>query len=206
MALHEVGSNNPDGIEIKKKKGQDGIPLDGIPFHPYYTVKDLYGTGVFLMLAAFVVFFVPDFFGYFIEKPNFEPANPLATPEHIAPVWYFTPQYAMLRAVTVNFLWIDAKFWGVVILAGSVIILFFLPWLDKSPVKSIRYRGPYYKTALALFTVSFIILGYLGTQPPGGLKTLLAQICTVIYFAFFILMPWYSKMDPVKPEPERVTE
>jgi ubiquinol-cytochrome c reductase cytochrome b subunit len=206
MALHEVGSNNPDGIEIKKKKGPDGIPLDGIPFHPYYTVKDLFGVGVFLILAAFVVFFLPDFFGYFLERPNFEPANPLATPEHIAPVWYFTPQYAMLRAVTVNFLWIDAKFWGVVILAGSVIILFFLPWLDKSPVKSIRYRGPYYKTALALFTVSFIVLGYLGTQPPGGLKTLIAQVCTFIYFAFFILMPWYTRIDPVKPEPERVTE
>ncbi|HXG28323.1 MAG TPA: cytochrome bc complex cytochrome b subunit [Nevskiales bacterium] len=206
MALHEVGSNNPDGIEIKKKKGADGVPLDGIPFHPYYTVKDLFGVGVFLILAAFVVFFLPDFFGYFLEKPNFEPANPLATPEHIAPVWYFTPQYAMLRAVTVNFLWIDAKFWGVVILAGSVLILFFLPWLDKSPVKSIRYRGPYYKTALALFTISFLILGYLGTQPPGGLKTLIAQVCTFIYFAFFILMPWYTRIDPVKPEPERVTE
>jgi ubiquinol-cytochrome c reductase cytochrome b subunit len=206
MALHEVGSNNPDGIEIKKKKGADGVPLDGIPFHPYYTVKDLFGVGVFLILAAFVVFFLPDFFGYFLEKPNFEPANPLATPEHIAPVWYFTPQYAMLRAVTVNFLWIDAKFWGVVILAGSVLILFFLPWLDKSPVKSIRYRGPYYKTALALFTVSFIVLGYLGTQPPDPLKTGIAQVCTFIYFAFFILMPWYTRIDPVKPEPERVTE
>jgi ubiquinol-cytochrome c reductase cytochrome b subunit len=207
MALHEVGSNNPDGIEIKKHKDpKTGIPLDGIGFHPYYTVKDLFGVGVFLMLAAFVVFFLPDFFGYFLEKPNFEPANPMVTPAHIAPVWYFTPQYAMLRAVTVNFLWIDAKFWGVVILAGSVLILFFLPWLDRSPVKSIRYRGPYYKVALALFTVSFLILGYLGTQPPGGLKTLVAQVCTVIYFAFFILMPWYSKMDPVKPEPERVTE
>ncbi len=206
MALHEVGSNNPDGVEIKKKKGADGVPLDGIPFHPYYTVKDLFGVGVFLILAAFVVFFLPDFFGYFLERPNFEPANPLATPEHIAPVWYFTPQYAMLRAVTVNFLWIDAKFWGVVILAGSVIILFFLPWLDKSPVKSIRYRGPYYKTALALFTVSFIVLGYLGTQPPDPLKTVIAQVCTFIYFAFFVLMPWYTRIDPVKPEPERVTE
>jgi ubiquinol-cytochrome c reductase cytochrome b subunit len=247
MALHEVGSNNPDGIEIKKHKDpKTGIPLDGIGFHPYYTVKDLVGVGVFLILAAFVVFFLPDFFGYFLEKPNFEPANPLVTPEHIAPVWYFTPQYAMLRAATDPFVIalmvlvpvaalgavvfggfrligklaivvgaivavgllkvLEAKFWGVVILAGSVIILFFLPWLDKSPVKSIRYRGPYYKTALALFTVSFIVLGYLGTQPPGGLKTLIAQVCTFIYFAFFILMPWYTRIDPVKPEPERVTE
>jgi ubiquinol-cytochrome c reductase cytochrome b subunit len=206
IALHEVGSNNPDGIEIKKHKGADGIPLDGIPFHPYYTVKDLYGTGVFLIVCAFVVFFIPDFFGYFLERPNFEPANPMATPEHIAPVWYFTPQYAMLRAVTVNFLWVDAKLWGVLLLAGSVIILFFLPWLDRSPVRSVRYRGPYFKIALTLFTISFVVLGYLGTQPPGGLKTLIAQICTFLYFAFFILMPWYTKHDSYKQEPERVTE
>jgi ubiquinol-cytochrome c reductase cytochrome b subunit len=206
MALHEVGSNNPDGIDIKKHKGPDGIPLDGIPFHPYYTVKDLFGVGVFLILAAAIVFWLPDFFGYFLESPNFEPANPMATPEHIAPVWYFTPQYAMLRAITIDFLWVPAKLWGVILLAASVLILFFVPWLDRSPVRSIRYRGPIYKTALILFTISFIVLGYLGTQPPGGVKTLLAQIGTFIYFAFFLGMPFYSKWDSVKVEPERVTE
>ncbi|MDX1495979.1 MAG: cytochrome bc complex cytochrome b subunit, partial [Salinisphaeraceae bacterium] len=205
MALHEVGSNNPDGVEIKKHKDENGIPLDGVPFHPYYTVKDIFGTGVFLMFFVFVIFFIPDFGGYFLEKPNFEPANPMVTPEHIAPVWYFTPQYAMLRAITVDLFGVPAKLWGVVVLGGSVVILFFLPWLDRSPVKSIRYRGWIYKTALALFTVSFIILGWLGTEAPTPAKTLMAQIGTAIYFGFFLLMPIYTKLDPTKPEPDRIT-
>ena len=205
LALHEVGSNNPDGVEIKKHKDANGIPLDGIPFHPYYTVKDIFGTGVFLLLFAFVIFFIPDFGGYFLERPNFEPANPMVTPEHIAPVWYFTPQYAMLRAITGDFLWLPAKFWGVVVLGGSIVVLFFLPWLDRGAVKSIRYRGWIYKIALALFTVSFLVLGYLGTQPPTAGKTLLAQIGTAIYFGFFLLMPIYTKLDRTKPEPDRIT-
>jgi ubiquinol-cytochrome c reductase cytochrome b subunit len=200
MALHEVGSNNPDGIEIKKHKDpKTHIPLDGIGFHPYYTVKDLFGVGMFLILAAAVVFWLPDFFGYFLEKPNFEPANPMVTPEHIAPVWYYTPYYAMLRAV-------PSKLGGAMVMAAAILIMFVLPWLDRSPVKSIRYKGPLYKIALFLFTVSFLMLGYLGTQPPGGIKTLLAQVGTILYFLFFILMPVYTRIDKVKPEPERVTE
>ncbi|MCX7171382.1 MAG: cytochrome bc complex cytochrome b subunit, partial [Proteobacteria bacterium] len=204
LALHEVGSNNPDGIEIKKHKDANGIPLDGIPFHPYYTVKDIVGMVVFLMVFSFIIFFVPEFGGYFLEYNNFFPADPLVTPPHIAPVWYFTPFYSMLRAVTVNFFWIDAKFWGVVAMGGGVVILLFLPWLDRSPVKSIRYKGPIFKTAVGIFVICFLILGYLGMLAPTPLRTLLSQICTVLYFGFFILMPIYSQLDKCKPEPERL--
>jgi ubiquinol-cytochrome c reductase cytochrome b subunit len=205
MALHHVGSNNPDGVEIKAKKDDKGIPLDGIPFHPYYTVKDIFGTAVFLILFAAVIFFAPTFGGYFIEPPNFTPADPLATPEHIAPVWYYTPYYAILRAVTVDFI-ISAKLWGVILFASSVLILFFLPWLDRSPVRSIRYKGWIFKGMLTAFVVAFLLLGYLGTQPPGGWRTLASQIGTFVYFAFFLGMPFYSKLDKTKPVPERVTE
>nr|MDW7664549.1 cytochrome bc complex cytochrome b subunit [Nitrosomonadaceae bacterium] len=206
LALHEVGSNNPDGIEIKKNRNsKTDIPKDGIPFHPYYTVKDIFGVVVFLIVFCAILFFAPEMGGYFLEYNNFVPANTLQTPDHIAPVWYFTPYYSMLRAVTVNFLWIDAKLWGILLMGGSVVIFCFLPWLDRSPVKSIRYKGPYFKTALVLFVISVFVLGWLGTKTPTPLYTLLAQIFTVIYFAFFILMPWYSKIDKTKPEPERVT-
>jgi ubiquinol-cytochrome c reductase cytochrome b subunit len=205
LALHEVGSNNPDGVEIKKNKDENGIPKDGIPFHPYYTVKDIVGVVVFLMFFSIVVFFVPEGGGYFLEKPNFEPADPLKTPDHIAPVWYFTPYYAILRAVTIDIGPFTAKFLGVVLMGAAVVILFFLPWLDKSPVRSIRYRGPLYKVMLALFVVAFVILGYLGTQAPTAGKTLMAQICTAVYFAFFVLMPIYTRLDSSKPVPERVT-
>ena len=205
IALHEVGSNNPDGVEIKAHKGADGKPLDGIPFHPYYTVKDSVGVVVFLILFSGVVFFAPEFNGYFLEHNNFIPANPLATPEHIAPVWYFTPFYSILRANTFNFFWIEAKLWGVIFMGLGTMILFLLPWLDRSPVKSIRYRGPIYKFALTLFVISFLILGYLGILPPTPMRTIVAQVCTVIYFLFFILMPFYTKWDKTKPVPDRVT-
>ncbi len=175
LALHEVGSNNPDGVEIKKKKDANGIPLDGIPFHPYYTVKDIVGVVVFLIFFAIIVFFIPDGGGYFLEPPNFEPADPLKTPLHIAPVWYFTPFYAILRAVPS---FAGTQVWGVIAMGAAVVILFFLPWLDRSPVKSIRYRGPIYKIALALFVVNFLVLGWLGTQPVSEGKTLMAQIGT----------------------------
>ncbi len=205
IALHEVGSNNPDGVEIKKKKDANGIPLDGIPFHPYYTVKDIVGVGVFLFFFSAVVFFAPEFFGFFLEFNNFIPSDPLKTPPHIAPVWYFTPFYSILRAVTYPLFGLDAKFWGVVAMGAAVVILFFLPWLDRSPAKSIRYRGPIFKIALAIFVISFFILGYLGVLPATPGRTVVAQICSVLYFAFFLLMPWYSKIDKCKPEPERVT-
>lgn len=206
LALHEVGSNNPDGIDIKKNRNsKTDIPKDGIPFHPYYTVKDIFGVVVFLIVFCAILFFAPEMGGYFLEYNNFVPANTLQTPDHIAPVWYFTPYYSMLRAVTINFLWIDAKLWGILLMGGSVVIFCFLPWLDRSPVNSIRYKGPYFKTALVLFVISVFVLGWLGTKTPTPLYTLLAQIFTVIYFAFFILMPWYSKIDKTKPEPERVT-
>ena len=205
IALHEVGSNNPDGVEIKKLKGPDGHPVDGIPFHPYYSVKDLVGLTVFLMLFSAVVFFGPEMGGYFLEANNFIPANPMRTPPHIAPVWYFTPYYSILRANTVNFLWIDAKVWGVVFMGLGVMIFFLLPWLDRSPVKSIRYRGPLFKGALAIFVVCFLILGYLGLLPPTPERTLVAQVCTVLYFLFFLLMPIYTTLDKTKPVPERVT-
>ncbi len=205
MALHEVGSNNPDGVEIKKKKDANGVPLDGIPFHPYYTVKDIVGVVVFLMAFSVVVFFMPEGGGYFLEFNNFFPADPMVTPPHIAPVWYFTPFYSILRANTVNFFWIDAKLWGVIFMGLGVMVFFFLPWLDRSPVKSIRYRGPLYKGALAIFIVSFFILGYLGMLAPTPGRTLVSQICTIIYFAFFALMPIYTSLDRCKAEPERVT-
>jgi len=205
LALHEVGSNNPDGIEIKKNKDENGIPKDGIPFHPYYTVKDIVGVVVFLMFFSFVMFFAPEGGGYFLEAPNFEPADPLKTPVHIAPVWYFTPYYAMLRAVTIDIGPLSAKFLGVIVMGAAVVILFFLPWLDRSPVKSIRYRGPVYKTMLAAFVVSFFVLGYLGTQAPTAGRTMLAQAGTIMYFAFFLLMPIYTRIDKTKPVPDRVT-
>jgi ubiquinol-cytochrome c reductase cytochrome b subunit len=205
LALHEVGSNNPDGVEIKKKKNAQGIPLDGIPFHPYYTLKDIVGVVVFLMVFTTIVFFTPEVGGYFLEYNNFFPANPLQTPPHIAPVWYFTPFYSILRAVTYPLFGIDAKFWGVVAMGASTLIFALLPWLDRSPVKSIRYRGPIYKTFLAAFVICFFILGYLGVLPPTPARTLVSQICSVIYFAFFLLMPVYSRIDKCKPEPDRVT-
>ncbi|OGS92234.1 MAG: cytochrome B [Gallionellales bacterium GWA2_60_18] len=202
VALHKVGSNNPDGIEIKKNKGPDGHPLDGIPFHPYYSVKDMVGVVGFLIVFCAVLFFAPDMGGYFIEANNFIPANPLKTPEHIAPVWYFTPYYSLLRAVPPLF---GSQFPGVVAMGVGAVALVFLPWLDRGKVKSIRYRGPIFKVALALFVISFIVLGWLGTQPVTPTYTLLAQVFSVVYFAFFILMPWYTKIDKCKPEPERVT-
>ncbi len=245
IALHEVGSNNPDGIEIKAKKDAQGRPLDGIPFHPYYTVHDILGVSVFLMVFSAIIFFGPELGGYFLEYNNFIPADPLKTPAHIAPVWYFTPFYSMLRATNdvmvsvfcgvvglaaltliifgklsmakrigvivlavaaIGLLkFFDAKFWGVVAMGGAVIILFFLPWLDHSPVKSIRYRPSWHKAVYTVFVVFFLILGYLGIQPPSDLFTLLAQIGTLFYFGFFLLMPWWSKLGEFKPVPDRVT-
>ncbi len=203
IALHEVGSNNPDGVEIKKHKGPDGKPLDGIPFHPYYTVKDIVGVVVFLMFFSAVVFFAPEMGGFFIEHPNFEPANPLKTPAHIAPVWYFTPFYAILRAVPSV---AGSAFPGVVTMGAAVVILFFLPWLDRSPVKSIRYRGLCYKLLLFLFVADFIMLGYLGMKPSTDLYTLLAQIGTIYYFVFFFALAIIPKFEKTKPVPERVTQ
>ena len=207
VALHKVGSNNPDGIEIKKgpkgNRWSPDAPADGIPFHPYYSVKDIFGVGVFLIFFTAVIFFGPDFGGLFLEAPNFEPANPLKTPPHIAPVWYFTPFYAMLRAVPPMF---NSQFPGVVVMFASILIMFFLPWLDRSPVKSVRYKGSLFKFALAVFAVTFVVLAYLGLQPATPTKTLLARIFTGVYFAFFLLMPWYSKIDKTKPVPERVTQ
>ncbi|MFA7386779.1 MAG: cytochrome bc complex cytochrome b subunit [Thiohalobacteraceae bacterium] len=202
LALHEVGSSNPDGVDVKKNLTPEGNPIDGIPFHPYYTVKDIVGVIVFLIFFSAVVFFIPDGGGFFLEPPNFEPADPLKTPDHIAPVWYFTPFYAILRAVP-SFL--GTQVWGVIAMGAAVVILFFLPWLDRSPVRSIRYRGPIYKIALTLFVVDFLVLGYLGTQPATPGKTLLAQIGTAYYMAFFLLMPIYTKLEKCKPVPERVT-
>ncbi len=207
VALHKVGSNNPDGIEIKKgpkgNRWSKDAPADGIPFHPYYSVKDIVGVAGFLFLFALVIFYAPEMGGFFLEYPNFEPANPMKTPEHIAPVWYFTPFYAILRAVPSV---AGSAFPGVVAMGASIAIFFFLPWLDRSPVKSIRYKGPIFKAWIAIFVVCFVVLGYLGVQPATPGKTLLAQICTVLYFAFFLLMPIYSKMDKTKPVPERVTQ
>lgn len=202
IALHEVGSNNPDGVDIKKNKDSNGIPVDGIPFHPYYTVKDIVGVVVFLFLFSLVLFYAPEGGGWFLEKDNFVPANPLKTPEHIVPVWYFTPFYAILRAVPSFF---NSQFPGVLAMGLAIVFLFLLPWLDRSPVRSIRYRGPLFKTALVLFVISFVVLGYLGTQPATELYTLLARIFSGVYFAFFILMPIYTKLDKDKPVPERVT-
>jgi len=198
VALHEVGSNNPDGIEIKKTKDAKGIPLDGIPFHPYFTVKDIVGVAVFLLFFSVVVFYMPEMNGFFLEHANFIPADPMKTPEHIAPVWYFTPFYAILRAI-------PDKFAGVIAMFGSIIVLFLLPWLDRGPVKSIRYRGGIYKKALALFVISFLVLGYLGTQPATPAAVVFARIFTAIYFGFFLLMPIYTRWEITKPVPKRVT-
>jgi ubiquinol-cytochrome c reductase cytochrome b subunit len=244
VALHEVGSNNPDGVEIKKFKDERGIPLDGIPFHPYYTVHDIFGVGVFLMLFCAVIFFAPEMGGYFLEANNFLPADSLKTPLHIAPVWYFTPFYSMLRATTDDFtkvmvigvavgfiVWFmrvkprlmfsvpvailavivavllrtfDAKFWGVVIMGGSVMILFGMPWLDRSPARSIRYRPAFHKVFYGIFVVLFAVLGYIGTQAPSPVFNLVSQIGTVLYFSFFLLMPIWSQLGTFKPVPERI--
>ena len=245
IALHEVGSNNPDGIEIKATKGADGHPLDGIPFHPYYTVHDIFAVSMFLMVFTAIIFFAPEFGGYFLEYNNFIPADPLKTPLHIAPVWYFTPYYSMLRAITgemmialIACVWaaaalsvfkfkmpvvfkglivgaavavtammlsIDAKFWGVVVMGGAVVILFFLPWLDNSPVKSIRYRPDWHKYMYGVFVVNFVVLAYLGVQPPSAIGERVSQVGTLFYFGFFLLMPWWSALGQAKPVPDRVT-
>ena len=197
IALHSVGSNNPDGIEIKKKKNDKGIPVDGVPFHPYYTIKDSAGAIAFLIIFAYVIFYAPEMGGWFLEKDNFIPSDPLKTPENIVPLWYFTPFYAILRAV-------PDKFLGVMCMGASIFVLFILPWLDRSPVKSIRYKGPIFKIALGTFIVSFIALGYLGTVAATPVATIFSRIFTILYFAFFLLMPYYSRIDKVKPEPEQV--
>ena len=247
IALHEVGSNNPDGVEIKAPgapKDAQGHPLDGIPFHPYYTVHDIFSVSIFLMVFTAIVFFAPEFGGYFLEYNNFIPADPLKTPLHIAPVWYFTPYYSMLRAITGEMMYvliacvllgaflavknnampsilkagvvggavvisalmygIDAKFWGVVVMGGAVVIMFFLPWLDYSPVKSIRYRPDWHKYVYAVFVIVFLILGYLGVQPPSPIGERVSQVGTMFYFGFFLLMPWWSKLGTPKPVPDRV--
>ncbi|MBF6624839.1 MAG: cytochrome bc complex cytochrome b subunit [Pseudomonas stutzeri] len=197
LALHEVGSNNPLGVDIKKNKDENGVPLDGIPFHPYYTVKDIVGVVVFLFVFCAVVFFFPEMGGYFLEKPNFEPANAFKTPDHIAPVWYFTPYYAILRAV-------PDKLLGVIAMGAAIAVLFVLPWLDRSPVKSMKYKGWMSKVALVLFCISFIILGVLGVLAPTPERTLVSRICTAIYFGYFILMPFYTKLEKTKVVPQRV--
>jgi len=217
LALHDVGSNNPDGIEIKKTKGADGKPLDGIPFHPYYTVKDIVGMVVFFAVFFAALFFAPEMGGYFLEYNNFIPADPLKTPLHIAPLWYFTPYYTILRAVPPLF---NSQFPGVLAMGIAVLVFFFLPWLDRSPAKSIRYRGPLYKGALAVFVVAFLVLGYLGTEPTTvwgqfgfdaffldtkEIATWVGRLGTVIYFLFFFLMPWYTARDKCRPVPDRVT-
>ena len=247
VALHHVGSNNPDGIEIKKNKDDNGIPKDGIPFHPYYTVHDIHAMVVFLFIFCAVVFFAPEMGGYFLEYNNFLPADSLKTPPHIAPTWYFTPFYSVLRATTSDFMWVvmaglaayvvfiwlrsrlsyktkiaitvlavlveigmlpqvlDAKFWGVVLFGSAVVILALLPWLDHSPVRSIRYRPGWHKAVYGVFFVCFLVLGYLGTQLPTATYTLIAQLATLLYFSFFLLMPWWSTMGRFKPLPKRVT-
>jgi ubiquinol-cytochrome c reductase cytochrome b subunit len=245
VALHEVGSNNPDGVDIKARKDANGVPLDGIPFHPYYTVHDILGVSVFLIAFSAIVFFAPEAGGYFLEYNNFIPADPLKTPPHIAPVWYFTPYYSVLRAVTDDFLmyWmtpflvfyallvlgtaryasvkvitlaavavliagfflVEAKFWGVVAMGAAVLILFAMPWIDHSPVRSIRYRPGWHKWVYGVFVVVFLVLGYLGVQPPEELRNLVAKIGTLLYFAFFMLMPWWSAMGEFKSAPDRVT-
>ena len=245
IALHEVGSNNPDGVEIKAHKDAKGNPLDGIPFHPYYTVHDIFAVSVFLMIFTAIIFFAPEAGGYFLEYNNFIPADPLKTPLHIAPVWYFTPYYSMLRAVTGEMMYVfvacvvaaaaftilkarvalllkvaiaavalvavaamlvfDPKFWGVVVMGGAVIILFFLPWLDYSEVKSIRYRPDWHKYLYAVFVINFIVLGYLGINAPSAINERVSQVGTLFYFGFFLLMPWWSRLGTFKPVPERVT-
>ena len=244
IALHEVGSNNPDGIEIKAKKDANGVPLDGIPFHPYYSVHDAYGVAIFLFIFSAVIFFAPEMGGYFLEYNNFIPADPLKTPPHIAPVWYFTPFYSILRATTTEFLTygllpfllvllvfilksarytvskligavvilgmcggfflLDAKFWGVVAMGASTLIFFSLPWIDQSPVKSIRYRPTWHKGFYAVFVVAFMVLGYFGVQAPSPVAERLSQLCTLIYFGFFLFMPWWTQVGTFKQPPERV--
>ena len=245
IALHEVGSNNPDGIEIKANLGPDGHPVDGIPSHPYYSVHDIFGVVIFLTIFSAVIFFAPEAGGYFLEYNNFIPADSLKTPNHIAPVWYFTPFYSMLRAITSEMMYaliacvvgagvfgawkarvpvivkgafviaavvvaalmlsIDAKFWGVVVMGGAVIILFFLPWLDHSPVKSIRYRPSWNKYLYGVFVINFLVLGYLGVQPPSPLGERVSQVGSLFYFGFFLLMPWWSRVGTFKQVPDRVT-
>jgi ubiquinol-cytochrome c reductase cytochrome b subunit len=248
LALHDVGSNNPDGVEIKgpgAPMDANGHPVDGIPFHPYYTVHDIMGVAVFLMVFSAIIFFAPEAGGYFLEYNNFIPADPLKTPSHIAPVWYFTPYYSMLRAITAEMMYAlmacvalaaaygvlkarlgvigkaivavgavvliaamlatDAKFWGVIVMGGAVVILFFLPWLDKSPVKSIRYRPGWHKTVYGVFVVVFLVLGYLGVQPPSPIGERISQLGTLFYFGFFFLMPWWSRLGEFKPVPDRIT-
>ena len=211
VALHKTGSNNPDGVENKKQKDDKGVPLDGIPFHPYYTVKDIFGAAVFMAIFLAIVFFAPELSGWFLEKDNFEPANILQTPPDIVPLWYLTPYYSILRAVTFEWLPGGAKLWGVMAMGLAIVLFFFLPWLDRSKVKSIRYRGWMYKFMLGLFAVTFVVLGYLGTKNPGHIdliwfkNVVWAQIGMVIYFAFFLLMPIYTRLDRTKPEPDRLT-
>ena len=205
LALHEVGSNNPDGVDIKKKKDANGVPLDGVAFHPYYTVHDLMGISVFLFVFCTIIFFLPEMGGYFLEHANFEEANGLKTPLHIAPVWYYTPFYSMLRAVTVDIGPLTAKFLGFITMGSAIAILFVLPWLDRSPVRSMRYKGSISRVAILVFSAAFVILGVLGVRPPTPERTALAQFCTLIYFSFFLLMPFYTSMEKTKPEPVRVT-
>ena len=198
VALHHVGSNNPDGIDIKKLKDKNGVPLDGIEFHPYYTVHDMVGIVVFFICFFAVVFFFPEGGGFFLEPPNFEAANSLKTPAHIAPVWYYTPFYAILRAV-------PSKLGGVIAMGAAIAVLFLIPWLDRSPVRSIRYKGILSKIALTVFAISFIVLGYLGATPATPTATILARIFTILYFLFFLLMPFYTAIEKCKQPPERVT-
>jgi ubiquinol-cytochrome c reductase cytochrome b subunit len=248
FALHDVGSNNPDGVEIKDTLDpKTGRPVDGIPFHPYYSVHDILGLSVFLIIFFGIVFFAPEMGGYFLEWTNFQPADPLTTPSHIAPVWYFTPFYSILRATTTEFMWalviglaglgaliylsttskkarlavlvalavvlplmvgpvaLDAKFWGVVLMGVSVVIFFAMPWLDQSPARSMRYRPTWHSWLLYVFAAVMVVLGYLGTQPPAPALTLVAQVLTLVYFAFFALMPWWSRMGTFKPVPARIT-
>ena len=206
LALHEVGSNNPDGVDIKKNLDENGKPIDSVPFHPNYTIgHDLPAIVAFLFLFCAVMFYYPDGGGYLIEHPNYEPANPLKTPDLIAPVWYYTPFYSMLRAATFPLFGLDAKFWGLIVMAGAIALPVVLPWLDKSPVKSIRYKGRVSRIFLAIFVISFFILGYLGVQHPTPARTLVAQLCTAIYFGYFLLMPWYTSVEKTKPVPKRVT-
>lgn len=203
LALHEVGSNNPDGVEIKKNKDENGIPLDGVPFHPFYTVHDLVGITVFLFAFCFILFFMPEMGGFFLEYANFEEANNLKTPAHIAPVWYFTPFYAILRAITFDIGPLSSKFLGLIAMGAAIAILFVLPWLDRSPVKSMRYKGNFSRIALLVFAAAFVILGYLGVKAPTPGRTALAQICTLIYFAYFIAMPFWTAREKCLPEPDR---
>ncbi len=202
VALHQVGSNNPDGIEIKDNKDAAGIPVDGIPFHPYITSKDMVGLFIFLIIFCAVLFYAPEGGGYFLEAPNFIEANPLKTPEHIAPVWYFTPFYAMLRAIPSMF---NSQFPGTFVMGAAVMIWFILPWLDKSPVKSMRYKGVLSRIFLFLLVISFFVLGVLGTLSPTPFRTTIAQVCTVVYFSYFMLMPLYTRIESHQTPPARLT-